>query len=167
MKPRIEIIHKLLREDGTLWIFIDDDECHYLKVLCDEIFGRKNFVANVIWQKKFSPQNDAKWLSDMHDHVLLYAKNKFCWRPNKLIVNDETKKKRLIADGDSRGAWISVDYTCNKNKTERPNLYYPIINPNTREKIWPKETAVWRFSQERHLENDKNNLVYWGEGWEK
>jgi len=162
MKPRIEILHRLLREDGTLWICIDDDESHYLKVLCDEVFGRKNFVANVIWQKKFSPQNDAKWLSDMHDHVLLYAKNKSLWHPNKLIVNDENKKKRLIDDGDSRGAWISVDYTCNKNKNERPNLYYPIINSNTGEENWPKETAVWRFSQERHLENDKNNLVYWG-----
>ena len=74
MKPRIEILHRLLRPDGTLWITIDDDESHYLKVLCDEVFGRKNFVANVIWQKKFSPQNDAKWLSDMHDHVLFVCK---------------------------------------------------------------------------------------------
>src|SRR3989304_9448182 len=74
MKPRIEILHSLLRDDGTLWIRIDDEERHNLKVLCDEIFGRKNFVANVIWEKKNSPQNDAKWLSDSHDHILVYAK---------------------------------------------------------------------------------------------
>jgi len=84
IKPRIEMYHKLLRNDGTLWICIDDDECHYLKVLCDEIFGRKNFVNNVIWEKKYSPQNDAKWLSDSHDHILIYAKNKEIWRPNLL-----------------------------------------------------------------------------------
>lgn len=70
MKPRIEIMHRLLRDDGTLWISIDDDECHYLKVLRDEIFGRKNFVNNVVWEEKYSPQNDAKWLSGSHDHIL-------------------------------------------------------------------------------------------------
>ena len=76
MKPRLELLHRLLRDEGSLWISIDDDECHYLKILCDEIFGRKNFVNNVIWEKKYSPQNDAKWLSDSHDHILVYAKNK-------------------------------------------------------------------------------------------
>ena len=75
MKERLTIMQKLLRIDGTIWISIDDDECHYLKVLCDEIFGRKNFIANVIWEKKYSPQNDAKWLSDNHDHIIVYAKN--------------------------------------------------------------------------------------------
>ncbi|MFO0792943.1 MAG: site-specific DNA-methyltransferase [Candidatus Brocadiaceae bacterium] len=74
MKPRIETIPKLLRDDGTLCIFIDDDESHCLKVLCGEISGRKNFVNNVIWEKKYSPQNDAKWPSDSHDHTLVYAK---------------------------------------------------------------------------------------------
>jgi adenine-specific DNA-methyltransferase len=162
IKPRIELLHKLLRNDGTLWICIDDDECHYLKVLCDEIFGRKNFVANVVWQKKFSPQNDAKWMSDMHDHILVYAKEKNSWHPNRIPIDSKTSKNRKNIDNDRRGEWISVDYTCNKNKYERPNLYYSIINPNTEEKIWPKETAVWRFSEERHLQNEKEMLVYWG-----
>jgi len=162
IKPRIELLHKLLKNDGTLWICIDDDECHYLKVLCDEIFGRKNFVANVVWQKKFSPQNDAKWMSDMHDHILVYAKEKNCWHPNRIPIDSKTSKNRKNIDNDRRGEWISVDYTCNKNKYERPNLYYPIINSNTGEKIWPKETAVWRFSEERHLQNENAMLVYWG-----
>ena len=76
MKPRIEMLHRLLSSDGTLWISIDDDESHYLKVLCDEVFGRKDFNNYVIWEKKYSPQNDAKWLSDSHDHILVCAKNK-------------------------------------------------------------------------------------------
>lgn len=162
MRDRLEIIRRLLSNDGSLWITIDDNEAHYLKVLCDEIFGRANFVSNVVWQKKFSPQNDAKWLSDMHDHVLVYAVNKSVWRPIKLKIEDGSKSNRGVNDGDSRGEWLSVDYTCNKNNKERPNLYYPILNPNTNEEIWPKETAVWRFSKERHQENVLSDLVYWG-----
>lgn len=162
MKPRLELLQSLLARDGSLWISIDDDESHYLKVMCDEVFGRTNFVANVIWQKKFSPQNDAKWLSDMHDHILVYAKDKSIWRPNRLSSASKASTKRGNLDNDPRGEWVSVDYTCNKNNKERPNLYYPITNPNTGEEIWPKETAVWRFSKDKHEENVSQGLVYWG-----
>ena len=162
MRDRLEILRRLLADDGSLWITIDDNEAHYLKVLCDEVFGRGNFVANVIWQKKFSPQNDAKWLSDMHDHVLVFAKNKVGWRPNRIQEESKTSANRKNIDNDPRGVWVSVDYTCNKNKLERPNLYYAITNPNTGEIIWPKETAVWRFSEDRHSQNMQNGLVYWG-----
>src|SRR5699024_1363712 len=71
MKSRLEIARELLAEEGSIWINIDDDESHYLKVLCDSIFSRNNFVANIIWQKKYSPQNDASYFSDMHDHILV------------------------------------------------------------------------------------------------
>ena len=81
MRDRLEIIRRLLSDDGSLWITIDDNEAHYLKVLCDEVFGRVNFVANAVWQKKYSKQNDAKWLSVSHDHILIYAKEKSRWRP--------------------------------------------------------------------------------------
>ena len=76
MRDRLEIIRRLLSEDGSLWITIDDNEAHYLKVMCDEIFGRQNFVANVVWQKKFSPRQMLSWLSDSHDHILVFAKAK-------------------------------------------------------------------------------------------
>ena len=76
MYPRLVLLRDFLADDGSMWVIIDDDESHYLKVIMDEIYGRKNFVANVVWQKKFSPQNDAKWFSDSHDHILIYAKNK-------------------------------------------------------------------------------------------
>jgi len=92
MRDRLEVIRRLLSDDGSLWITIDDNECHYLKVLCDEVFGRANFVSNVIWQKKFSPQNDAKWISNGHDHVLCYALNKNRWFPNTLPRTSETSR---------------------------------------------------------------------------
>lgn len=74
MRDRLEIIRRLLSEDGSLWITIDDNEAHYLKVLCDEVFGRANFVSNVVWQKTLTRRNDARALSNAHDHVLVYAK---------------------------------------------------------------------------------------------
>ncbi|MFO1422109.1 MAG: site-specific DNA-methyltransferase [Candidatus Competibacteraceae bacterium] len=162
MRDRLEIIRRLLSEDGSLWITIDDNEAHYLKVLCDEIFGRGNFVANVVWQKKFSPQNDSKWLSDMHDHVLVFAKNKSVFIPNLLPRSLKQEKNFKNPDNDPRGSWASADYTCAKSKDERPNLYYPIYNPFTAEEIWPKPTRVWAFDQEATKANIEANLLWWG-----
>src|SRR5690606_31231873 len=81
MRDRLEALYCLLADDGSLWVTIDDNESHYLKVLCDEIFGRYNFVSNAVWQKKYTIANDAKWLAENHDHILIYAKNKEMWRP--------------------------------------------------------------------------------------
>lgn len=162
MRDRLEIIRNLLSDDGSLWITIDDNECHYLKVMCDEIFGRANFVANVVWQKKFSPQSDAKWLSDMHDHCLVFAKSKKDWKPNLLPRSTKQEKNFKNPDNDPRGDWSSADYTCAKNKDERPNLYYSIKNPHTGEMVWPKPTRVWAFDQTSHERNVSDNLLWWG-----
>ena len=161
MYPRLELLRELLTEDGSIWITLNDNESHYFKIIADEIFGRSNFIANFIWQKKFSPQNDAKYVSDMHDHLFCYAKKKQEFKINKW-VNTKKKDRSKNLDNDPRGDWNSVDYTCNKNRNERPNLYYAINQPNTGEEIYPKETAVWRYSQETHLANVAENLVYWG-----
>lgn len=162
MQDRIELIRDLLAKDGSLWISIDDDEGHYLKVMCDEIFGRSNFVANVIWEKKFSPSNDAKWLSDNHDHIIVYAKDKSIWRPNLLPRSLKQVKNFKNPDNDPRGVWSSGDYTCAKSKAERPNLYYPITNPFTKKEVYPTEIRVWAFDQTTHQNNVENNLVFWG-----
>ena len=162
MRDRLEIIRRLLSEDGSLWITIDDNECHYLKVLCDEIFGRRNFVANVVWEKKFSPQNDAKWISLNHDHILVFAKQKDFWHPNLLPRSQKQEKNFKNPDNDPRGNWSSGDYTCAKTKDERPNLYYPIINPNTGKEILPNPTRVWAFERGTHDKNVKENLLWWG-----
>jgi len=162
MRDRLEIIRRLLAEDGSLWITIDDNEAHYLKVLCDEVFGRANFVANVVWQKKYAPANDALWLSDSHDHILVYARTKDIWRPNKLPRTQEQDDLYKNLDNDPRGPWMSDNYTCAKNADERPNLYYAIRNPNTGEEIWPKRTRVWAFDQAAHQRHVTENLIYWG-----
>lgn len=162
MYPRLVMLRELLAEDGSIWVSIDDREAHYLKVLMDEVFGRGNFVANVVWQKKFSPQNDAKWLSDMHDHIHVFAKNKLIWRPNLLSRSIKQEKNFKNSDNDPRGPWASADYTCAKSKDERPNLYYPIINPNTGQELWPKATRVWAFDRNSHLRNVADNLLWWG-----
>lgn len=163
MYDRLAMMRSLLSLDGTLWVFVDDSEAHYLKVLLDEVFGRANFVANAIWQKKYAPANDAKWFSDSHDHILIYTKEKELWRPNKMIKDEEQLKAYKNPDNDARGRWKTGDYTCNKNADERPNLYYSITNPHTGEIIWPKRTAVWRYSEERHKKNESEGRVWWGE----
>ena len=162
MYPRLELLRELLAEDGSIWITLDDNESHYAKVICDEIFGRKNFIVNVAWQKKVSPANDAQYFSGDHDHLLVYAKNSVIWRPNRLPLNSDQKKYYSNPDNDPRGPWNSAAYTCAKSYEERPNLFYPIRNPNTGEEILPSKSRVWAFSLERHLENEKNKMVYWG-----
>ena len=167
MRDRLEIIKRLLSEDGSLWITIDDNEAHYLKVMCDEVFGRKNFVSNVVWQKKYSKQNDAKWLSTSHDHILLYAKTKDSWKPNAVDRNAEQLKGYSNIDHDPRGDWQSVVYTCAKTRAERPNLYYGIRQPRSGELIFPSETRVWGYDQKRHEQHVQENLIWWGKNQEK
>lgn len=159
IKPRIEILRNLLSEDGTLWICIDDDECHYLKVLCDEVFGRKNFVNNIIWEKKYSTQNDAKWLSDSHDHILLYAKNKNIWTPNLLPRSEKQNKYYKYDDKDGRGLWRSDNILV---KSFTANRIFAITNPNTGTKYFPPEGRCWRYSEESAMQMLKENRFYFG-----
>lgn len=159
MKPRLDILKTLMSEDGSIWICIDDDESHYLKLLCDEVFGRQNFVANVIWQKKFSPQNDAKWFSDMHDHILVYAKNKEKWRPNLLPRTDEMDSRYKNPDNDPRGPWASSDLSV---KTYSANYDYPITTPSGKI-INPTKGRCWRTSKENFQKLVSENRVWFGE----
>lgn len=162
MYPRLKLLQKLLADDGAIFISIDDNEQAHLRLLCDEIFGKSNFINNIIWEKKFSRSNDAKYFSEQHDFILTYAKHKEMWNRNFLPKSIEQNSRYKNPDGDSRGVWQSVAYNCNKNKDERPNLYYPIENPNTGEIIMPSSTCVWRYTKERHEENIKKGLIYWG-----
>ncbi|MBI2779628.1 MAG: site-specific DNA-methyltransferase [Gammaproteobacteria bacterium] len=162
MYPRLELLRELLSEDGSIWVSIDDNEAHYLKVMMDEVFGRRNFIANVVWQKKYAPANDAIWFSDNHDHIHIYAKNKTVWRPNKLSRSEKSNSAYKNPDDDSRGPWKSGDYTCAKSADERPNLYYPIIHPVTGEEIWPKRTRVWAYSKDAYEEHKAKDLLWWG-----
>lgn len=162
MRDRLELLRRLLQPDGSLWITLDDNEHAYCKILCDEVFGRNNFVASIAWQKKVSPANDAKWFSGDHDHILVYARDKEIWRPNRMPRNEDQLKYYNNPDNDHRGIWNSAAYTCAKTADERPNLYYSVTNPNNGEVIWPKKTRVWAFDEKRHMENEQQGLVYWG-----
>lgn len=158
MKPRLDILKNLLMEEGSIWISIDDDESHYLKVLCDEVFGRVNFVANVIWEKKYSPQNDAKWLSDSHDHILVYSKKKEIWRPYLLPRTEEMDNRYKNPDNDSRGVWKSSDFSV---KTYSESYDYPITLPSGRVVI-PPESRCWVTSEERFKELIADNRIWFG-----
>lgn len=168
MKPRLELFRKLLYSDGSLWISIDDDECHYLKVLCDEVFGRNNFVSNIIWEKKSSPQNDAKWISDNHDHILVYAKNKENWRPYKLKRTDE--QNSIYCNSDEfdgidkvgkiygRGPWFPGDMTV---KTISEKALYPIMTPSGRI-VYPAKGRAWVYFEDRFKELVSDNRITFG-----
>jgi adenine-specific DNA-methyltransferase len=158
MYPRLELLRDLLAEDGSIWVTIDDNEGHYLKVVLDEIFGRTNFVANVVWQKKYSPQNDAKWLSDDHDHILVYALNKEIWRPNNLPRTEEADARYKNPDNDPRGPWKSSDASV---KTYSPNYDYPITTPSGRI-VNPPEGRCWFTSQERMKALIEDNRIWFG-----
>src|ERR1035437_5052395 len=120
MYPRLELLRDLLSEQGSIWVTIDDNEAHYLKVVMDEIFGRRSFVANVLWQKRTSP--DARiQLGAAHDHILVYAKNPGAVAFNKLRVSDEQAKEFKNPDDDPRGPWTSTDFTA---QGCRPNQMY-------------------------------------------
>lgn len=159
MRERLEIIYHLLDgKNGSLWISLDDNEQAYCKVLCDEIFGRKNFVANVIWEKKYSPSNDAKWLSDSHDFVLVYAKNKETWRPNLLPRTEEMNSRYKNVDNDPRGLWKAGDCSV---KTYSASCDYPITTPSGRV-VNPPAGYCWRFSKERFAELVADNRIWFG-----
>lgn len=158
MRPRLELIHTLLSQEGSLWISIDDDEGHYLKILCDEIFGRNNFVSTVIWEKKYSPQNDAKWLSDSHDFILVYAKSKEIWRPNLLPRTDEMDKRYKNPDNDPRGPWKAADFSV---RTYNENCDYPITLPSGRI-VTPPSSRAWVTNKKRFDELVADNRIWFG-----
>lgn len=165
MRDRLEIMYKLLSDDGSIWISIDDDECHYLKVLCDEIFGRNNFITNIIWQKKYAPQNDAIYFSDTHDHILVYAKNskngkkdKRCFEINYLVRTEEQNALYKNRDNDQRGPWMSDNLSV---KTLNPRDVYPITTPSGRV-VYPPESRSWVVSEKRFNELVNDNRIWFG-----
>lgn len=153
---------ELLSLHGTFWMTLDDREQARAIELLSAVFGGSNLVGVVAWQKKASPSNDSKWFSADHDYVTCFTTDINSYVLPRLGRTDEQSAYYSNPDNDPRGAWNSGTYTCGKTDIERPNLYYPITNPNTGEEIWPRRESVWRFTREKHAENVKSNLVYWG-----
>jgi adenine-specific DNA-methyltransferase len=139
MKDRIQILYNLISEDGSLWVTLDDNEAHYFKVLADEIFGRRNFVANAVWQKKYSPGNNEKGISADHDHILIWAKDKPTWSWNLLPRSEKQDAAYKNPDKDPRGLWKASDLT---RAEYRERDFYPIQTPSGK-KVLPAAGRSW------------------------
>lgn len=158
MYPRLKLLHKLLSEDGAIFISIDDNEQENLRFLMNEIFGRANFINNIIWQKKYSPQNDARYLSDMHDFIVCYAKSKSKWERNLLPRTKEQNKRYKNYDNDPRGDWKSSDLSV---KTYNESTDYPITTPSGKV-VNPPKGYCWRVSKEKYEELVRDNRIWFG-----
>ena len=166
MRDRLEIIKRLLSEDGSLWITIDDNEAHYLKVLCDEVFGRGNFVSTVIWEKSDSPKMDSRYFSSRHDFVLVYAKSLENLSFNKLQDNsDDALKHYNKTERDGRKYYtkpLRAMGSGDDTREARPTLYFSITAPDGAE-IFPKRQdgvdGRWRWSKDR-VERDADKLEW-------
>ena len=158
MLPRLWQAKALLSRQGSIYISIDDNEVANLRAVCDEIFGAENFVSNIIWQKKFSPQNDARYFSENHDHVLVYAKSKVDWERNLLPRSAETDARYKNPDNDPRGVWASSDLL---RMEHRDNGVYSIVSPSGK-KWTPTSGTSWRHPEDEMIQLIEDNQVWFG-----
>lgn len=159
MYPRLKLARNLLREDGVIFISIDDHEIHNLRAVMNEIFGEENFVATVIWQKVFSPKNSARHFSEDHDYVVVYARSAEIWTPYLLPRTEEMEARYGNLDNDPRGNWASDNLTAR-------NYYgagtYPVTCPSGRVIEGPPPGTYWRVSKDKFGELDRDRRIWWG-----
>ena len=158
MRERLVLLRNLLSDDGSIWISIDADESHYLKVLCDEIFGRKNFIDEVIWQRAFAPVNLKKTISRSHDAILVYSKDSEGFILNGLKRSKTQLQTYKNLDNDPRGPWTSADCTVGPAVEEK---LYELTTPSGR-KILPPAGRCWLFTKERLEEMIADNRIWFG-----
>ena len=144
--PRLELLRELLAEDGSIWVSIDDNEAHYLKVVMDEVFGRRNFVSNVVWQKSYTSNQTAKFISDTHDHIFLYTINPECFSLGKVERTEEQKTSFKNPDSDPRGPWKAENLSAGKFYAAGQ---FEITGP-TGKKFLPPKNRYWRCNQETY-----------------
>ena len=160
MYPRLYLARNLLREDGVIFITIDDTEFANLRRMCDEIFGEENFIAAISWQKKYAVSNNYQGVASIRDFILVYSKSGV-FQNGLLPRTDESAARYQNPDNDPRGPWKSVDYWNMASPEDRPNLVYPITNPNTGVQIVPDKKA-WKFSKEAHQQHVAEKRIWWG-----
>ncbi|UOG90544.1 MAG: site-specific DNA-methyltransferase [Candidatus Thiothrix sulfatifontis] len=161
MYPRLMLLKQFLREDGAIFISIDDNEAANLRLIMDEIFGRENFLCTFAWEKRYAPPPDTKDFGYLHETLIAYRKTS-AFKRHLLPLTGDQKSRYKNPDNDSRGSWKAENYTCRYTADERPNLYYPITQPVTGELIYPKRTRVWAMSQETHEKNVAEDRLWWG-----
>ena len=158
MLPRLELLRDLLAEDGSIWVSIDDHEAHYLKVVMDEVFGRDNFIANFVWQKKYTRANDATFVSDNHDHIICFSKDRE--RSSFRGIQRDTKQNKAYKnpDNDSRGPWKSTPLHA-KSGTDKNRYSYTFSNGVT----WTPPVGTYhRFSRDTLAELDRTGQLWFG-----
>lgn len=159
MRNRLDLFRRLLSEDGSIWIHIDDNEVHYLKIVLDEIFGRANFVASLIWQKALSVKNTAQFVSDDHEYILVYARDIEKLKFNKVAASEAQAASYKNPDNDPRGAWQSISFSARNYYSKG---IYPIKCPGGRVIPGPPAGSYWRVSEENMKLLDQDNRVWWG-----
>ena len=160
MYPRLKLARSLLRDDGAIFITIDDSEEHHLRLLCDEIFGEENHRASVAWQKKYAVSNNFKGIASVRDVVVVYARSE-SFEIGLLPRDEESTARYQNPDNDPRGAWKPVDYWNVASPEERPNLVYPIVNPTTGAAVLPEKKA-WKYGRETHERHVAEDRIWWG-----
>ncbi len=158
MYPRLKLARELLADDGVIFISIDDNEDKNLRELCDEIYGEANFVAQLIWERAYSPKNDAKFVSNSHDYVLMYAKSIDTFTIGRLPRTEEANARYQNPDNDPRGIWMSDNMTV---KTYSPDCDYPIATPSGRV-VEPPAGRCWRLSKKAFFERLQDNRIWFG-----
>jgi adenine-specific DNA-methyltransferase len=159
MRDRLEILRRLLTEDGAIWVTLDDNEAHYCKVLMDELYGRSNFIGNIVWQSKDTPGNNSAGIAQTHNHLLVFRKSEQ-FKPTLLERNDEQVATYTNPDEDSRGPWLATPLT----RVEfRERDYYAIRNKKGRE-VFPPKGSSWRRPPAKMKELEEQNRIWWGKG---
>ena len=165
MWPRLHLLRELLSDDGVIFISIDDNEQHHLRMMMDDVFGAGKFIANIIWQKKYAPANDAMYFSDVHDFLLCYAKNRrdaatsIAWIRNLLPRTEKQNRAYKYDDQDGKGFWRTDNLTA---KTYSPEYDYALVNPNTGEEHFPTQGTCWRTGRENMAKWIKEGRVFFG-----
>jgi adenine-specific DNA-methyltransferase len=160
MWPRLHLLHELLSEDGIIFISIDDNEQHHLRLLMDEIWGVENFLADIIWQHRYGRSNNAKLFSNQREHIIVYRKSDIV---SHIRVKRDEKLNETYSnpDDDPRGSWVSSSYVNPAPKEQRPNLVYAVINPYTGEAI-NHPTHAWKYSRNTYEQHVRENRLWWG-----
>jgi adenine-specific DNA-methyltransferase len=161
MYPRLALARDLLTDDGVIFISIDDHEIDNLRKICAEIFGEQNFVAQIVWQKVYAPKNTARWFSEDHDYIVVFARNRDRWQPLPLARTEQMEARYRNPDNDPRGPWKPENMSA-RNRYDAG--VYPITTPSGRLIDGPPRGSYWRISRQRFDELDADGRIWWGSG---
>jgi adenine-specific DNA-methyltransferase len=170
MRDRLDLLHRLLAPDGSCWVQLDDNEAHYCRVLMDEVFGRQNFVANVVWNKSYAVRSNAEFFSTAHEHILVYCKDRPNFKPNKFSRTEKQEARYENPDSDPRGSWQSVTMTISLvggargrqyAKTGKSENIFEVRSPSGKT-FTPPPNRCWSRNPDGFAALDRDRRIWWG-----